>query len=525
MAPTSPWHIYAEQLFWAGYGYPLWVPDGEGGEPFIGDVGWMRQGEFRPLFNSREDAEDPIHFDKGVPQNFTVLDRLKLGVTGKDHLIKHQFVCGQNLRQKVLKGPKRRSPVGYAFDQEGPSGAFLFLPGPPITESITAGGHIKWYMRENFPHWVEFANASDGWGLNLTDQDILFISGTTKTTHWKVAAWSEDVVKWKEGNKGISGTFNPSAPADISVVVNGQFVPPTHVKIGPAGRDPESQSLAARHSDQCVFINYFKMKRRSGSAPIEYMRAAAGPHDLPPGPGERGSDCVTATRGVIKSDDSNKKTYDPVVDLLDYILEHTDAEAAVASNLDFAPLLPMSPVPPDVPKFLRRTRPPIAVNEHRLGTIAWDREPSASSAILRADTRHETDIPICRPGDHPLRQAAVKLESINYDAPTSAPHVSPRLVRDHDFLRRAFYKNIAFGVGAVKRVPWPPIELGDDDALRSNIVALLALSTLHCGGWERTQRLGSKGKDAVTITFSIFSTSGRIMTADGTEQTCTLRRA
>ena len=307
MAPTSPWYIYAEQLFWEEYGYPLWVPHGEGGEPFIGDVGWMRQGEFCPLFNSREDADDPIHFDKGVPRNFTVIDhQMQLRVAEKEQFIRHPFICGSTLRQKIMTGPKgcvtvrypslalvrplnSRSSIGYAFDQEGPSGAFLLLPGPPATESITTPGHMKRYMRENFSNWVEFANASDGWGLSLADQDLIFVSGTTKTTNWKVAAWSQDVIYWEGDNKAVSGTFNPSAPPDIAVTVNGQFLPPTHIRFGPVGRDPLSTSPAARHSDQCVFINYFKMKRRSEFAPVEYMRAAAEPHDLPPGPKDRGS--------------------------------------------------------------------------------------------------------------------------------------------------------------------------------------------------------------------------------------------
>ncbi|TBU52472.1 hypothetical protein BD310DRAFT_997709, partial [Dichomitus squalens] len=184
--------IYGEQLFWAGYGYPLWVPDGEGGELFIGDVGWMRQGEFRPLFNSREDTDDPIHFDKGVPQNFTVLDRLKLGRTSYQTPF---CLRPESMTRGVERSETVREYPLFGFVTEGPSGACLFLPCPPITESITAGRYIKSYMRENFSNWVEFANALDGWGLSLTDRDILFISGTTKTTHWKVAAWSEDIVK------------------------------------------------------------------------------------------------------------------------------------------------------------------------------------------------------------------------------------------------------------------------------------------------------------------------------------------
>ena len=65
------------------------------------------------------------------------------------------------------------------------------LAPPGIAEDIESKRHIVNYMRENFDHWLEFANASNSWGLDLSEQEILFVCGTLKTTHWAVAAFQE----------------------------------------------------------------------------------------------------------------------------------------------------------------------------------------------------------------------------------------------------------------------------------------------------------------------------------------------
>ncbi len=67
---TSPWDIYAEQLFSLGYGYPLWIPEPNQHEVDIGDVGWIQDGEFCTLLNTRKPEDSPVNIDKGVPPHF-----------------------------------------------------------------------------------------------------------------------------------------------------------------------------------------------------------------------------------------------------------------------------------------------------------------------------------------------------------------------------------------------------------------------------------------------------------------------
>lgn len=78
---TRPWDIYAEQLISLGYGHPLWIPEPNEREVEIGDVGWLKEGEFRPLFNTMKPENHPVNLAKGVPRGFTTLSPQNLSIS------------------------------------------------------------------------------------------------------------------------------------------------------------------------------------------------------------------------------------------------------------------------------------------------------------------------------------------------------------------------------------------------------------------------------------------------------------
>lgn len=73
---TPAWDIYARELMPLGFGHPLWGPEPclQFGEVRLGDVGYLRDGRFRFLFNTMRDAEDPVNVQRGVPSGFEVFD-------------------------------------------------------------------------------------------------------------------------------------------------------------------------------------------------------------------------------------------------------------------------------------------------------------------------------------------------------------------------------------------------------------------------------------------------------------------
>lgn len=81
---TLPCEIYASKLIQLRYGHPLWVPNPKTGQVFVGDVGYIKGGEFRALFNTLEDRLDPINFMGKVPAGFTPLDVSSLTLYGPE---------------------------------------------------------------------------------------------------------------------------------------------------------------------------------------------------------------------------------------------------------------------------------------------------------------------------------------------------------------------------------------------------------------------------------------------------------
>ena len=179
----------------------------------------------------------------------------------------------------------------------------VMLTPPGVAEDIESRRHIVNYMRNNFDSWLEFANGADSWGLDLRPEDLLFICGTLKTTQWAVAAFQGSMFRNKQGQ--VSGQIGPFGNLGISVQISNQFLPTTHHRSGP--RIPAAQvgdnhrlsypgydtpaGLSHGGPNQCLFVHYYKMKRRLWWK--EPMQAGAGPHQLPPGADNPGPDAMS----------------------------------------------------------------------------------------------------------------------------------------------------------------------------------------------------------------------------------------
>lgn len=178
------------------------------------------------------------------------------------------------------------------FDCRENTGAFLLLERPAVALVLPAKDHIVRYMRDNFYHWLEFANAENG--LSLRQEEIYFVHGTVKTSKWASGAFHGNC-RNREGSVQAQlmevGNFN------LSVSISTEDYTRMEYNYGPTGRDlggpSRSPRLAVTDStsagayaadshkcDQCIFFNYYKAKRRFMLGP-KYMAAAAGPHHLP----------------------------------------------------------------------------------------------------------------------------------------------------------------------------------------------------------------------------------------------------
>ncbi|KAI0743152.1 WD40-repeat-containing domain protein [Daedaleopsis nitida] len=413
MSTTTAWDIYAEQLFPLGYGHPLWMPEPSSldqpiettsnsppgatrtisqREVDIGDVGYFRDGAFYPLFNSMTPQDDPINRLTGVPADFTrfVMQNVLIPECAR---LGQSIVCSRSIRtiqaSAEVGGGSGVAPVsatgGFAFETATDAGAFVMLEAPALSRDIHSKRHIVTYMKDNFERWLEFANSEQSWGLNLRDHEIVFICGTTKTSRWAVASFHDHGFRKKQGY--VSGDFGPFATVGLSVNISNQILPTHHYRHGPLPRrQSQVQSQTLRYSgsppadsdlssqSQCLFVHYYKMKRRLWWK--DPMQAAAGPHQLPPGPDNSGLDSPLALRGSspydFESGTERGVSYDPVTALLDYIIAQSDAEVAIASDLDLTAIFEGRDIPQDIAATLKEMRPVIEVDEHGTGTLSVD---------------------------------------------------------------------------------------------------------------------------------------------------------
>lgn len=168
------------------------------------------------------------------------------------------------------------------------------------SKDIESKRHIVNYMRQNFEHWVDFA---DKYGLDVKEEGLYFVCGTTKTCRWATAAFHGQYKK-KQGM--VTADFSSAAGLNLSVSISDQSLPQSYYGDGPRRRRPRSSASSAvvpasgspdqsgtdEPVDQCIFMHYYKMKRRFFG--IRQMKAAAGPDELPSPDPEGGLDPVAA---------------------------------------------------------------------------------------------------------------------------------------------------------------------------------------------------------------------------------------
>ncbi|KAI0743075.1 hypothetical protein C8Q80DRAFT_1273631 [Daedaleopsis nitida] len=230
------------------------------------------------------------------------------------------------------------------------------LEPPALSTDIHSRNAIVAYIRKNIDSWLEFANST--WNLDLKEHEVLFICGTTKTSRWAVAAFQGDSFGNKRGL--VSGEFGPFAKAALSVHISDYMLPAHHYRHSPIPSQKRNVtssspllSFSQESSDtsdslpenQCIFVHYYKMKRRRPWSFKGPIKAAAGPHNLPPRPDDTGSTdtpvCNTDhSRSLVEAtpDSACGEGYDPVRALMEYISTESDAEVAIASTLDVAPI-------------------------------------------------------------------------------------------------------------------------------------------------------------------------------------------
>lgn len=348
---SSSWDVYAEQLFRLGHGYPLWDPEPtKHGEVLIGDVGFINEGAFYRLFNATVAADDSLN-RYGVPDGY---EPFELGtdyarITRQSDLPAGPL-CSQTIKcidasaQVVVHG----SGGGLSFQCTDEQGAVLITKEPIDRDALLPNRWMVKYMRQHYYSWYVFATEVQG--LMLDKDDIIFVRGWAKTADWTAAAFMQ---QGRAAQLSFNGNFGFQANASLSVSVSEGASPILQQNSGPRERrGPVSVPSGKRHRtgsahrvgpvrDQCVFLQYYKLKVRFGLWPT-VLKAAAGPHNLPQQPDDGDDGPMLDIQSTASDDDDDciesvpeqNKRYDPVDAALDAILAQSTAAIAIACDVD-----------------------------------------------------------------------------------------------------------------------------------------------------------------------------------------------
>ncbi|OBZ75132.1 hypothetical protein A0H81_04838 [Grifola frondosa] len=364
-----PWNVYADQLSYYSLGTALWVPEPLTGDVQLGDVGFFQKGSFRRLFNTLDSSSVP----EGM-QTLSIQDDILRHQT-PNLLRPEQTLCSRSVSMfqgdaelLVPIAPVVGSAVGAAlrFKCMHDRGAVLTLKDAVDQEELLESLDVEDYIKQNHPHWVRYVR--NVLRLDVRRENLVFVHGWLKTSQWALAAFLEKDV---EGALCLEGQFSPLAGARFSIQGSQRLSRSVITRSGPQTmlEDTPEEAAASRPKNQCIFLQYYKVKRRLLLAP-EVIKAAAEPTDLP-GPEDEedelpgiASDSADSQDFEIEDVPAPSPMYDPIDHILDYILKRSNAEFALASHLDVQRIFKRhEELPENIPEFLNSLSPPIHVDE------------------------------------------------------------------------------------------------------------------------------------------------------------------
>lgn len=178
-------------------------------------------------------------------------------------------------------------PVGAAVGVKWrkSTGAMLALRTNADYERLECKIFIKRYMRENISKWL--AHANEHLGLGLKKSDILFVFGTYTTSAWAAVAFEQTSV---ESSADVSVSLPlvlTDGEMEFSVKVSDDYGRKVHRREGPKEIVYRWHQLKheelMKYNNQCIFVKYYKFKGYPPFGIPKTLRAAAGPHEFPPG--------------------------------------------------------------------------------------------------------------------------------------------------------------------------------------------------------------------------------------------------
>ena len=142
----------------------------------------------------------------------------------------------------------------------------LYVKGVATRTLVKPHKHMASYMGKNIDSWCRVLSEVTGEDSEL--ENLIFVRGHVKTSGWGVGAASKGSSRLAGSFAGGHGPYGAQLRLSKESFNNASF----DERWGPDGRETEK-------SDQCIFLNYYKVRRRRFWG--RSIKAGAGPHTLP----------------------------------------------------------------------------------------------------------------------------------------------------------------------------------------------------------------------------------------------------
>ncbi|KAJ3539677.1 hypothetical protein NM688_g6331 [Phlebia brevispora] len=379
----NPVSTYTEELSMhleKPMGYPLWYPTPmQEGEVEIGDVGYVSEGRFKALFNvitgmKRDGKEETTKIE-----DLNCLDYDPGSEDYRPGYMQPRLYEGKSVRAFEGQGEIGASTghssarITYTFTCSERQGAVLHLDHEADLRFVPISKRIKTYVRQHRRSWIQIVERDFGSCCNA--DRLIFVLGWVKTSQWAVAAF-----RVKEGSTAsFEANVNLIANAGLRFKVDKAQNMKIYQHDGPRSKiHPDAMQTVLKPSlakDQCIFLRTMRTKRRIALPSI--LKAAAGSASLPDAPSPEDATAVQARPSSPQSSEEGESELEdsppvlPLDALLDYILNFSDAEFAMASDEELELLLGHDS-PSDVAEYLATNRPAIEVDEEKMGTLSHE---------------------------------------------------------------------------------------------------------------------------------------------------------
>ncbi|CAL1716217.1 unnamed protein product [Somion occarium] len=333
MAPSrdnADWKVYARQMLALNYGLALWQPSPSSRhkQVQIGDVGYIRDGSFRLLFNAAKPTG-------AVPEGFVPL---QIGTIHHNQPRSRGLLWTKSIKLLGTGGGwdfsqapiPANAAVFYSFQTTTTEGAALLTRHKTHRSDAEQLGRFQKYIRKHYKSWLRFANSQLEYAITV--DDLLLVTGCDMTKDYSMLAFTEN-------QQLIGFDFRLRAGSAMSVGASTwaswecQF--PTFQNWGPQpmnNLDKAISWLDTPKRTQCVFVRGYRIRERAKVIPTVIEAGAE-----PPNPGndvERRGD----SGGLATSANYTAQHYDPLYPIFEYISKESAADLAIIHDNDFSEL-------------------------------------------------------------------------------------------------------------------------------------------------------------------------------------------